>query len=110
MYFYCFSACLNVAQNENLNDSKTDRVLNADISAVRRLLTSLWLGFASYVASLFLIIPEWTGLTRDAWLIVTLVTLIGAVGFLFGTLAAFAPAQGSEPKAKAPAPTTTPLL
>ena len=73
-----------------------DTILKVDGLAVWRLLINLWPGFGSYAASLFLIIPAWTGLTRGAWLTVTLVSFADAVAFLFGTLAAFAPAQGQS--------------
>jgi hypothetical protein len=79
-----------------------DTVLKADALGVRRLVITLWLGFFSYVAACFLIIPEWTGLTRDVWLVVTLVIFAGAVAYVFLTLAAYAPAQDPEPKRSVP--------
>jgi hypothetical protein len=103
-------------QGDAMADETTkdaDVILKADGLAARRLLITLWLGFGSYVAALFLIIPEYTGLARDAWLTVTLGTFAGAVAGLFRALAAFrpvrllAPAQSSAAKGNVSAPPTT---
>ena len=79
-----------------IRNAQTDQ--KADAVGARRLVITLCLGFLSYVAACFLIIPEWTGLTRDVWLIITLVIFAGAVAYVFLTLAAYAPAQDSEPR------------
>jgi hypothetical protein len=89
---------------KTIRNAETDQ--KADAVGARRLVITLWLGFFSYVAACFLIIPEWTGITRDVWLIITLVIFAGAVVYVILTLAAYAPAEDLEPRRNVPKPTT----
>ena len=67
-----------------------------DTFAVRCLLTSFCLGFVSYLCLVFAIIPRWLGLTRDAWLTITLTAFAAALAFLFKALAIFGQSDASK--------------
>jgi hypothetical protein len=67
-----------------------------DTFAVRCLLTSFSLGFVSYLSLVFATIPRWLGLSRDAWLTITLAAFAGALAFLFKALAVFGQSDASK--------------
>jgi hypothetical protein len=67
-----------------------------DSFAARCLLISFWLGFVSYVSLAFATIPRWLGLTRDAWLTITLAAFGGALSLLFKALPVFGQSDASK--------------
>ena len=85
---------------KTIRNAETDQ--KADAAGARRLVITLWLGLFAYVAARFLIIPGWNGITRDVWVVITLVIFTGALVYEILTLAAYGPAEDSEPRRNVP--------
>jgi hypothetical protein len=75
---------------------KRPTIQETDTFAARRLLMSFCLGFASYLSLVFATIPRWIGLTRDAWLTITVAAFAGALAFLLKALTVFGQSDASK--------------